>query len=67
MAFEKAIALQTARFAVGKISRPPYWTGYRVKPLVIEFWHDRPYRLHDRIEFRRDSLSAPWSRTRLYP
>jgi pyridoxamine 5'-phosphate oxidase len=67
MAFEKAIALQTARFAVGKIPRPPYWTGYRVKPLVIEFWHDRPYRLHDRIEFRRESLSAPWSKTRLYP
>jgi pyridoxamine 5'-phosphate oxidase len=67
MAFEKAIALQTARFAVGKIPRPPYWTGYRVKPLVIEFWHDRPYRLHDRIEFRRADLASPWSKTRLYP
>jgi pyridoxamine 5'-phosphate oxidase len=67
MAFEKAIALQTARFAIGKIPRPPYWSGYRVKPLVIEFWHDRPYRLHDRIEFRRDDLAAPWCKTRLYP
>jgi pyridoxamine 5'-phosphate oxidase len=67
MAFETAIALQTARFAVGKIPRPPYWTGYRVKPLVIEFWHDRPYRLHDRIEFRRPDLASPWTKTRLYP
>jgi pyridoxamine 5'-phosphate oxidase len=67
MAFEKAIALQTARHAVGTIPRPPFWSGYRVKPLVMEFWHDRPYRLHDRIEFRRDALDAPWMKTRLYP
>ena len=33
----------------------------------IEFWHDRPFRLHDRIEFRRDAWAAPWSKTRLYP
>jgi pyridoxamine 5'-phosphate oxidase len=33
----------------------------------MEFWHDRPYRLHDRVEFRRDAPSAPWNKTRLYP
>jgi pyridoxamine 5'-phosphate oxidase len=33
----------------------------------MEFWHDRPYRLHDRIEFRRSGAGAPWSKTRLYP
>jgi pyridoxamine 5'-phosphate oxidase len=67
LAFEKAIALQTAKHALGKVPRPPYWSGYRVAPLIMEFWHDRPYRLHDRIEFRREAAGAPWRKTRLYP
>jgi pyridoxamine 5'-phosphate oxidase len=66
-AFEKAIALTTAKFAVGTIPRPPNWTGYRLQPLAIEFWQDRPFRLHDRVEFRRDAPDAPWRKTRLYP
>ncbi len=67
LAFEKQVALYAAKYALGDVPRPPYWTGYRILPLVIEFWHDRPFRLHDRIEFRRDSQTAPWSKTRLYP
>ncbi len=67
LAFEKAIALATAKFAVGTIPRPPNWTGYRLLPATMEFWQDRPYRLHDRIEFRREQAGAPWSKTRLYP
>jgi pyridoxamine 5'-phosphate oxidase len=67
LAFEKAVALATARYAVGQVPRPPFWTGYRLIPLVIEFWHDRPYRLHDRVEFRRAAPGEPWARTRLYP
>ncbi|MPZ37820.1 MAG: pyridoxamine 5'-phosphate oxidase [Rhizobiales bacterium] len=67
MAFEKALALTMAKYAVGTVPRPPNWSGYRVVPLVIEFWHDRPYRLHDRIEFRRAAANEPWSKTRLYP
>ena len=67
LAFEKAIALATAKYAVGTVPRPPYWTGYRLKPTTMEFWQDRPFRLHDRIEFRRDHAGAPWSKTRLYP
>jgi pyridoxamine 5'-phosphate oxidase len=66
-AFEKAIALTTAKFVVGTIPRPPNWTGYRLQPLAIEFWQDRPFRLHDRVEFRRDAPDAPWRKTRLYP
>ena len=67
MAFEKAVAVQMARFAVGSVPRPPNWSGYRVVPLVMEFWQDRPYRLHDRIEFRRGAPGAAWTKTRLYP
>jgi pyridoxamine 5'-phosphate oxidase len=67
MAFEKAIALAMAKYAVGTVPRPPNWSGYRLQPVLMEFWHDRPYRLHDRVEFRRGDLAASWSKTRLYP
>jgi len=67
MAFEKAVARYTAKFAVGAVPRPPHWSGYRVKPQAIEFWQERPFRLHDRIVFTRSGPAAPWSKTRLYP
>jgi pyridoxamine 5'-phosphate oxidase len=67
LAFEKAIALNAAKFALGPVQRPPFWIGYRVTPSVVEFWHDRPYRLHDRIAFRRTDEGAAWTKTRLYP
>jgi pyridoxamine 5'-phosphate oxidase len=67
LAFEKAVALYTAKYVVGSVPRPPYWSGYRVVPQAIEFWHDRPFRLHDRIEFRRSRPDAAWTKTRLYP
>jgi len=67
MAFEKAIAFYMAKFAVGAIPRPANWSGYRLKPLTIEFWQDRPYRLHDRIVFNRGGEGEPWRKTRLYP
>ena len=64
-AFEKAIAVYAAEHAVGEVPRPPYWTGYRISPVAIEFWHDRPFRLHDRVVFTR--FKGGWMRTRLYP
>ncbi len=67
LAFEKAIARYTAKFAIGTVPRPPYWSGYRVVPAEIEFWQERPFRLHDRIAFTRANVSAPWTKTRLYP
>jgi pyridoxamine 5'-phosphate oxidase len=67
LAFEKAIARFTAKFAIGTVPRPPHWSGYRVVPREIEFWQERQFRLHDRISFARASLSAQWTKTRLYP
>lgn len=65
---EKAIAHYTTRYAVGTIPRPPYWSGFRVKPLSIEFWQDRPFRLHDRLLFTRNSVeSNDWQSQKLYP
>ncbi len=65
MALERAVALQTARFAVGEIPRPPHWSGFRIVPLEIEFWRDGAFRLHHRARFVR----APdgWTKTLLYP
>jgi pyridoxamine 5'-phosphate oxidase len=66
-ALEKAVALVTAKYPIGEIPRPPHWSGFRVTPLEIEFWHDRPFRLHDRLVFRRPDASAAWQKVRLYP
>ena len=67
LAFEKAVAQATARYGLGMVPRPPFWVGYRIVPSIIEFWHDRPYRLHDRVEFRRHAPDGAWTKTRLYP
>ncbi len=66
-ALEKAVAKFTAKFGVGDVPRPDHWSGFRVTPLEIEFWHNRPFRLHDRIVFRRQAPEAAWSKLRLYP
>jgi pyridoxamine 5'-phosphate oxidase len=66
-AFETAIARYTAQFAIGTIPRPPNWIGYCLQPLLMEFWQDRPFRLHDRVEFRRERPGTAWHKTRLYP
>ncbi|MFT3999458.1 MAG: pyridoxamine 5'-phosphate oxidase [Rhizobium sp.] len=66
-ALEKSVAEYTARYAIGDIPRPPYWSGFRIRPLSIEFWHDRQFRLHDRIEFRRDVPEGAWQKVRMYP
>jgi len=67
MALEKAVAKYTLKYGLGEIPRPPYWSGYRVLPMEMEFWHDRPFRLHDRVVFKRTSAGKPWLKARLYP
>jgi pyridoxamine 5'-phosphate oxidase len=64
-ALEKAVAVNTARYAIGEVPRPPHWTGFRIAPVSMEFWQDRPFRLHDRVVFHRDGES--WRKERLYP
>ncbi len=66
-ALEKRVAKYTARYGVGAVPRPDWWSGFRLVPLEMEFWHDRPFRLHDRILFRRATPGEAWEKVRLYP
>ena len=66
-ALEKEVARVAAKYAFSSVPRPSYWSGYRVQPLEIEFWRNRPFRLHDRLVYRRDTLKAPWRTQKLYP
>ena len=63
----KRVAKYEATYLGDQIPRPPFWTGFRVVPARLEFWQDMPFRLHDRIEFRRDATAQPWTKVRMYP
>ncbi len=64
-ALEKRVAGFGLRFGLGKVPRPPHWSGYRVKPTAIEFWRNRPFRLHERLMFERGG--SGWATKWLYP
>ncbi|PCI04218.1 MAG: pyridoxamine 5'-phosphate oxidase [Hyphomicrobiales bacterium] len=66
-ALEKEVAIFAAKFGVGEIPRPEYWSGFRLKPLSIEFWNDGKFRLHDRQRFDRKAVGDDWNVSRLYP
>ncbi len=62
---EARVAEYTARFAVGSVPRPPHWSGFRLVPARIEFWEDRPFRLHDRLLYTR--AEEGWALQHLFP
>jgi pyridoxamine 5'-phosphate oxidase len=66
-AFEKEIAKYVLKFGLAKVPRPSHWSGYRIAPVQIEFWRDRPFRLHDRLVYRRAAEDQPWQTEKLYP
>jgi pyridoxamine 5'-phosphate oxidase len=66
-ALEKRVAEYGLKFGLGPVPRPPHWTGYRVRPLSFEFWRGRPFRLHERLVFTRETVDGAWAAGRLFP
>jgi pyridoxamine 5'-phosphate oxidase len=62
---ERKVGETAARFGISAIPRPPHWSGFRLVPRHLEFWQDRPFRLHDRLVYNRDGVA--WTTERLYP
>ncbi|MDR3497865.1 MAG: pyridoxamine 5'-phosphate oxidase [Parvibaculum sp.] len=64
---EREVARYVAKFGLGKVPRPPHWSGFRIVPVSMEFWRDRPFRLHDRLVFERETPDEPWRTSRRFP
>lgn len=64
-ALEKRVAEYGLKFGIGAVPRPPHWTGFRIVPSEMEFWRDKPFRLHDRLKFER--VGDGWVKSKLYP
>lgn len=62
---EKRLVKYTAKYGLGTVPRPPFWSGYRLLPQKIEFWLKQPFRLHDRVVYTRSGDG--WERVRLFP
>jgi pyridoxamine 5'-phosphate oxidase len=62
---EKQVALTAAKFHIGAVPRPPFWSGFRLAPRVIEFWRGSAFRLHERLVYHR--AEAGWTTERLFP
>lgn len=62
---ERSVAKYAAKFGVGEVPRPAFWSGYRLNPARLEFWREKPFRLHERIVYLRDADG--WTTHQLYP
>ncbi len=62
---EKEVAKAALRFGVGKVPRPPFWSGFRLAPDLIEFWEEKPFRRHERMRYLRSQ--GKWKKERLFP
>ncbi len=62
---EAAVAKYAAKYPVGTVPRPPHWSGFRIVPHKIEFWKDKPFRLHERRQFNK--TEDGWTKSILYP
>ncbi|MEX0300340.1 MAG: pyridoxamine 5'-phosphate oxidase [Kordiimonas sp.] len=65
--FEASIAKYTAKFGAGKVERPDFWSGFRLKPTYFEFWRDRKFRLHERITYSNAAAGNDWDLAEIYP
>ncbi|MGH7015983.1 MAG: pyridoxine 5'-phosphate oxidase C-terminal domain-containing protein, partial [Caulobacteraceae bacterium] len=65
MALERRVAAMGVKFGLGEVPRPPHWSGYRLAPRHLEFWREKPFRLHERLAFER--AGKTWTRRRLFP
>jgi pyridoxamine 5'-phosphate oxidase len=63
--FEKRLVKYTAKFNVSNIPRPDFWSGFRLTPSRIEFWHEKKFRLHERNIYRADGNM--WRKEQIYP
>lgn len=63
----KEVGRYALKYPLGEVPRPPYWSGFRVTPVQIEFWRDGAFRLHDRLVYRRAAADAPWRVGKLFP
>ena len=64
---EKEVARFAAKYPVGAVPRPPHWSGFRITPVSIEFWTDKPFRLHERIIYLRELDASTWRTSYLFP
>ncbi|GMW03921.1 MAG: pyridoxine/pyridoxamine 5'-phosphate oxidase [Candidatus Hydrogenedentota bacterium] len=64
-ALEKRAAQFAIQFGLGKVPRPDFWSGFRIVPNQIEFWLEKPFRLHERLVYTKSGNT--WTTQRLYP
>ncbi|MEO0675097.1 MAG: pyridoxamine 5'-phosphate oxidase [Pseudomonadota bacterium] len=64
---QKRVDELTATYEGKPVPRPPHWSGFRVEPIQAEFWVNRPYRLHERMVFQRETPLTPWQSHFVYP